>query len=213
MSLAKWARKTRQTVRDFGDAVRQAFRGRLRLIDSGQAVQRVQLDGLAGETLQDVELMQQFGFTSHPPTDTECIVLPLGGVSSHGIIVATENGAYRIKGLAAGEVAVYDQSGSSIVLKQGRLIEIDCDRLSINAPSGVEITAPNVQCSAQLTAMGQINGNGGMAVRGGGGASFTGDIRLTGDFSSTGGVVNNGKNIGSSHTHSETNGSRTGAVV
>lgn len=194
-------------------SIRLAFRGKTAAVQSGGATQRVQIDGLAGETLQSLEQMQQFGFTSHPPPGTDALIVPLGGVSSHGIIVATENGAYRIKGLAAGEVAVYDQSGSSIVLKQGRLIEIDCDRLSINAPSGVEITAPNVQCSAQLTAMGQINGNGGMAVQGGGGASFTGDIRLTGDFSSTGGVVNNGKNIGSSHGHIDSRGDTSQGVL
>ena len=48
-----------------------------------------------------------------------------------------------------------------MVLKKGRIIEIDCETLNIKAPGGVNIDAPNVGCTAQITADGQINGNGG----------------------------------------------------
>ncbi|STZ75574.1 phage baseplate assembly protein V [Bergeriella denitrificans] len=213
MSLSKLAKKTKAVAAGVGDAVRQAFRGKIALVSAGEPVQRVQLSALADETLQDVEHLQQFGFTSHPPEGTEAVIIPLGGATSHGVIVATEHGNYRVKGLAGGEVAVYDQSGSSITLKQGRLIKIDCDKLEIAAPGGVKIDAPNVQCTAQLTAQGQINGNGGMAVQGGSGAKFTGAIEHTGDFANKGKISNNGVDIGAGHKHSETNGAETGGVV
>ncbi|WP_274571550.1 phage baseplate assembly protein V [Neisseria leonii] len=213
MSLMKLAQKTKQAAAGMGSAVRSAFRGKITRIASEEPVQRAQLGGLADEVLQDVEHLQQFGFTSHPPEGTEAVVIPLGGATSHGVIVATEHGSFRIKGLAAGEVAVYDQSGGSITLRQGRLIEIDCDTLNIRAPGGVTVDAPNVQCTAQLTAQGQINGNGGMAVRGGAGASFTGSITHTGDFANTGSISNNGVDIGAGHRHSETNGAETGNVI
>ena len=77
--------------------------------------------------------MQQFGLTSVPPAGTQVVVLPMGGETTHSIVIATENGSFRVKNLQSGEVAVYDESGSSIILKKGRLIEIDCDVLKINA--------------------------------------------------------------------------------
>lgn len=113
--------------------IRQAFRGILHLVKSADNIQKVQASGLSDETLQDVEMMQQFGFTSVPPANTQAVIIPIGGQTSHGIVIATENGSFRVKNLQGGEVAVYDESGSSIVLKKGRLIEIDCDVLKIKA--------------------------------------------------------------------------------
>ena len=102
-------------------AVRQAFRGKLNLVKSADNIQKVQVSGLADETLQDVELMQQFGLTSMPPAGTQVVVLPMGGETTHSIVIATENGSFRVKNLKSGETAVYDESGSTIILKQGRL--------------------------------------------------------------------------------------------
>ena len=72
---------------------------------------------------------------------SDCVVVPLGGKTSHGIIVTTTNGAYRITGLSDGETAVYNADGAKMVLKKGRVIEIDCDKLNIKAPGGVNITS------------------------------------------------------------------------
>lgn len=211
MSLAKLAGKTARAAQAVADGIRLAFRGRLTATQSGGAVQRVQLAGLADETLQDLEQLQQFGFTSHAPAGTQAVVLPLGGGTSHGVVIACENGAFRVQNLQSGEVAVYDQSGSRIVLKQGRLIEIDCDTLHITAAARVKIDSPLVETSEVLTAHGQINGMGGMAVQGGSGTRFTGNIEHSGDFANTGNISNNGKNIGADHTHAET-GTRTAGV-
>ena len=56
-------------------------------------------------------------------------------------------------------------------------------------------------------------GNGGMAVQGGSGAKFTGAIEHDGDFANRGSISNNGVDIGAGHTHVETNGAETGAVI
>lgn len=209
MSLRKLAKQTVQAAQNVSDGIRQAFRGKLTLTQAGEPIQRVQVSGLADETLQDIEQLQQFGFTSHAPADTDVIVIPLGGDTSHGIVIASEHGSFRVKNLQSGEVAVYDESGSSIVLKRGKLIEIDCDTLHIKAKTKIKMDSPLVEASEVLTAQGQINGNGGMAIQGGSGAKFTGDIEHTGDFANTGNISNNGKNIGADHTHGETNGSKT----
>ena len=195
------------------NTVRQAFRGKVARVQAGGGVQKIQVEGLDGETVQDLEHAENFGFTSNPPAGSDCVVVPLGGKTSHGIIVTTTNGAYRITGLSDGETAVYNADGAKMVLKKGRVIEIDCDKLNIKAPNGVNITSEKVECSAVLTAQGQINGNGGMAVQGGSGTTFTGNVDMVGDLNTTGALTNNGKDVGSTHKHTETNGSETGEVI
>lgn len=181
MTLHKLAKRTAQAAKSVSDGIRQAFRGKLTLTQAGEPIQRVQVAGLADETLQDIEQLQQFGFTSHAPANTDVIVIPLGGDTSHGIVIASEHGSFRVKNLQSGEVAVYDESGSSIVLKQGKLIEINCDTLHIKAATQVKIDTPEIKASAVLTAQGQINGNGGLAISGGGGAMVSGSLKATGD--------------------------------
>ena len=195
------------------NTVRQGFRGKVARVQAGGGVQKIQVEGLDGETVQDLEHAENFGFTSNPPAGSDCVVVPLGGKTSHGIIVTTTNGAYRITGLSDGETAVYNADGAKMVLKKGRVIEIDCDKLNIKAPSGVNITSEKVECSAVLTAQGQINGNGGMAVQGGSGTTFTGNVDMVGELDTTGALTNNGKDVGSTHKHTETNGLETGEVI
>lgn len=181
MSLSKLAKRTAQVAQSVSDGIRQAFRGKLTLTQSGEPIQRVQVQGLADETLQEIEQLQQFGFTSHAPANTDVIVIPLGGDTSHGIVIASEHGSFRVKNLQSGEVAVYDESGSSIVLKKGKLIEMDCDTLHIKAKTKIHMESPLVEASQVLTAQGQINGNGGLAISGGSGATVSGSLKATGD--------------------------------
>ncbi|EKA7629025.1 phage baseplate assembly protein V [Salmonella enterica] len=112
--------------------IRQAFRILIGATDSAAAVQRTQAQGIGNENLRGIELFQQYGFTSHPLPGTMGIVLPLGGVSSHSIVIATEHGAYRLKSLNPGEVALYTDEGAKIVLKRGKLIEADCETFRVN---------------------------------------------------------------------------------
>ena len=195
------------------NTVRQGFRGKVARVQAGGGVQKIQVEGLDGETVQDLEHAENFGFTSNPPAGSDCVVVPLGGKTSHGIIVTTTNGAYRITGLSDGETAVYSADGARMVLNKGRVIVMDCNKLNIKAPSGVNITSEKVECSAVLTAQGQINGNGGMAVQGGSGTTFTGNVDMVGDLNTTGALTNNGKDVGSTHKHTETNGLETGEVI
>ncbi|BFU64704.1 phage baseplate assembly protein V [Rodentibacter abscessus] len=199
-----------QKAQNVTNGIRQAFRGILNLVQSADNIQKVQISGLADETLQDVELMQHFGFTSVPPANTQAVIIPIGGQTSHGIVIATENGAFRVKNLQGGEVAVYDESGSSIVLKQGKLIEIDCDTLKIKATNKVAISSPLVETDQVFTAQGQINGNGGMAIKGGSGASFSGNMSQTGGSITTDGdVTASGKSL-INHLHRGDSGGKTG---
>ncbi|MDO9755095.1 phage baseplate assembly protein V, partial [Glaesserella parasuis] len=101
--MRKLAQQAKQRINNAQNSVRSAFRGVLNLVKSSPQIQLSQVSGLADETLQDVELMQHFGLTSVPPAGTQAVVIPLGGKTTHGIIIATENGSFRVKGLKNGE--------------------------------------------------------------------------------------------------------------
>ncbi|MDF0604637.1 phage baseplate assembly protein V [Neisseriaceae bacterium TC5R-5] len=207
-----WNDVDQRIRRAFGN-VRQGFRAVVGLIDSQGEVQTGQLAGLAGEQLQDVELFQHYGYTANPPPGSMAMVLPLGGNSEHSIVIATEHGDFRLKQLKSGEVALYTNEGSKIVLKQGRLIEVECDsfvlnckKWQVNASEQASFSTPQLNTSAQFNAQGQINGNGGLAIQGGSGASVKGSLSTSGD------VVAGGKSL-QGHTHRGDSGGTTSAPL
>ncbi|WP_175948769.1 phage baseplate assembly protein V [Burkholderia pyrrocinia] len=177
--------KVDRRIRNALSKVRLAFRADLTMTASGGNVQFVQANGLAGEELQDNELFQHYGFTSNPLPGTMAIVLPIGGKTAHGIIIATEHGSYRLKSLAPGEVALYTDEGDSIVLNRGRIINVTTQTLNINASKEVNINTPQLNASQQVTVAGTLAANGGMTAQAGsgGGAAvqIAGDAHITGD--------------------------------
>ncbi len=132
--------------------IRLAFRAVINLVNAATHVQFVQGDGFATEKLRDNELFQHYGFTSNPLPGTMAIVLPIGGKTAHGIVIATEHATYRLKGLKSGEVALYTDEGDSIVLKRGRLIEVATETLKINASDHVEMNTPLVKTTGEIQA-------------------------------------------------------------
>lgn len=159
--------------------LRSAFRAVITLIESGAGVQLAQAEGLAGEQVQSAEVFQHYGLTSNPPAGCMAVVLPLGGKTSHGIVIATEHGSYRLQGLQSGEVALYSDEGDSVVLRRGRVIELTTETLRVTAPTGVEFNTPT------LTVTGRIVGQGGLAISGGSGAA----AQIEGSLAVTGGDV------------------------
>lgn len=138
-----------QRIRRYLSGIRLAFRGVITLVKAAGAVQFVQLDGVAGEQLQQNELFQQFGYTSSPPAGTMAVVLPIGGKTAHGIIIATEHGTYRLKNLASGETAIYNKWGDYVALKADR-------RMEVVSSVAVDITSPTVNMSGNLNVDGNI---------------------------------------------------------
>lgn len=197
--------------------VRLAFRTRLTRVNSAGPLQTFQAKGLADESLQDSELFQHYGFTSNPLPGAMAIVIPLGGRTSHSVVIATEHATYRLQELKPGEVALYTDEGAKIVLKRGRLIETDCDEFRVNckqfvvnAEEKADFNTPMVTASEQVTAQSQITGNGGMAIKGGAGVSFEGNVTQTGGGYSTDGDINAGGTTLKRHHHDGDSGGPTG---
>lgn len=103
-------------------------------------IQRVQLKALAGESMDDVEHYQNFGFTSNPPKGSEGIMVSLGGNRENAVIIALEHRAKRLKDLAAGESAVYDAFGNYLKFKANGNQEHKIKKLKIENDSDELIT-------------------------------------------------------------------------
>ncbi|UXC35166.1 phage baseplate assembly protein V [Cupriavidus gilardii] len=166
-------------------AIRQTFRGVIGRVNSSPAVQLVQAEGLAGEALQDNELMQHYGLTSNPPPGTMAVIVPVGGKTSHGIIIATEHGQYRLKGLKSGEVALYTDEGDAVHLRRGRVVEVTTDIFRVNASTMVDFNTPKVRAAKEVLAEGKMTGKGGLEVSGGDGTKVNGSLHATVDVTAS----------------------------
>lgn len=120
-------------------------RGVVKLINDSLKMQEVQITLLADEVKADVERFQNYGLTSHPLPGAEAAVMFVGGSRDHGMVIAIDDRRYRLKGLAAGEVALYDDLGQKVHLKR--------DMIDVDSPTKIKATAPNVEiiASAKVT--------------------------------------------------------------
>ena len=113
----------------------------VQLVDDGEGLQVVQLSVLDGETRDGLERVQNYGFTSRPKAGAEAAVVFVGGRRDHGLVVAVDDRRYRLKGLADGEVAVYSETGSSVVLKADGTIQVDAQgAVNINSDAMSDVT-------------------------------------------------------------------------
>jgi phage baseplate assembly protein V len=94
------------------------------LVKDSTGIQTCQLAILAGEIRDDVERLQEFGFSSVPLPGAEAVVVFAGGNRDHGIIVGVEDRKYRPTGMAAGEVQLYSAFGAKIYLKADGAVEV-----------------------------------------------------------------------------------------
>lgn len=196
-------------VRGITQTARQAFRGVLSGTNSAQSYQSAQVEGLDDEVIQDAELYQHFGFTSNPPAGTKAIVIPLHGLTSHSVIIATENGNFRVQALKSGETCIYNQSGASITLRNGRVIDIDCDAFNIKtkhytciAETHVTTSSGGITLDTPMTAI-----TGGLSAGFGGNArsSYTASFNM--NISALDGVFGGLSFLG--HKHKDSNNGDT----
>lgn len=125
-------------------------RGVVALVNDDSKIQTIQSTFLANETRDGIERFQQYGFTGVPLAGAEAIAVFLNGARDNPIIICVDDKRYRLKGLAGGEVALYTDEGDSIILKRGNNIEINTQTLTVNAPAGMTVNAPFINCTGDI---------------------------------------------------------------
>jgi len=129
-----------------------ALRSTVVLVNSANKMQRLQIKMLGGEAKENIEHFEPYGFTSHPKSGAEGITLFFNGDRSHGVTVVVADRRYRLQGLADGEVALHDDRGQKVHLKQtGILIETSLD---------FEVRAANIKLHATTSYKFDVNGQG-----------------------------------------------------
>lgn len=96
----------------------------IKAVNDDAQIQELRISALAGETMDRVARMQEFGFSSNPPAGSEGIILALGANRENLVMIATENRNVRIKNLASGEMVIYTDDGTYLYLKKSGQVEL-----------------------------------------------------------------------------------------
>lgn len=111
----------------------------LTAISDSPNIQLCNVNLLADETKDQVEVFNHFGFSSNPPPGSEGIMLSIGGNREHGVIVAHEHRDHRYKDLPSGDSILYNKNGKYIWIK-GNDIEMLLSKIKIENDSHEAIT-------------------------------------------------------------------------
>jgi len=91
-------------------------------LNAASKCQMLQVELMPGEPKENMEHLEPYGFTSAPQTGAEGFALFPDGDRSHGVILMVSDRRYRIKGLAAGEVSLYDDQGQSVTITRAGIV-------------------------------------------------------------------------------------------
>jgi len=107
----------------------------------------LKLTALQAETLDGVELMQDYGFASRPLAGAEAVIASVMGERAGSVCVATEDKRYRPQDLKAGESILFDDQGQMVAIRRGYIEVISGQKVKVTAPS-VEVIATDVTITA-----------------------------------------------------------------
>lgn len=160
-------------IRDLSNRVMMMFaRGVVRRVTDTNGRQQLQVELLKDELRDDIEHMQNYGFTSHAKGGDVAVAF-IGGNREQGIVLAVDDRRYRLV-LQAGEVAMYDDLGNKVELLR--------DMIKVTAVQHAEVVAPTIKLIGEI--------------------ELVGNVKIQGNIDSTGMITNNGKRVDSTHTHS-----------
>lgn len=132
-------------------------RGRVRVIDDSTPAQTLQVQLGADETKDGLPRIAEYGFTSNPPPGTDALVVFLAGERTNGVVVGTNNQQFRMRNLASGEVAIYDNRGRFVLL----------------SAAGIHVQGADSPITAETTSDVTATAGGNVTVQAGGRANVT----------------------------------------
>lgn len=130
------------------------------LVSDAAKFQALQITMMADQTPDDVERFQTYGHTSVPHPGAEGLALAVGGSTGHTVVICVDDRRYRMVGLQAGEVALYDDLGHKVHLTRDGIV-IDGagqDIRFINTPT-VRVEA-DLYVTGEIVATGDVTGAG-----------------------------------------------------
>ena len=147
--MAPFARRLRLMV---GRAVITAIN------DSGK-IQSAQVKLLDGEIRDGVEVLHDYGFMSNAPGRPEGLYFSVGADRDHGAMICVASRQHRLKKLAPGESAIYDDLGQKVHLTRDGividgvglpLIIKNAPTVTITADTKVRIETPRLECTGDI---------------------------------------------------------------
>lgn len=119
----------------------------------GGKTQTWQIETANGEIVENAKHLEQYGITSHAPEGSETLIFNVQGSRTNNIVLNIGSRELRFKALNEGEVAIYDNSGNLIHLKNGGNMELI-------APQSVIIKAQTAIVDAGSVELGGVGGKG-----------------------------------------------------
>ena len=103
----------------------------LTLVDDALPLQKVQITILDGEVHDQVERLQNFGFSAVPLAGARGVTLSVGGDRAHQVIVAVDDGRHRPKSMQPGESAMYNSHGVTLKFLADGSAVLVCTQLQV----------------------------------------------------------------------------------
>lgn len=177
------SKTVKNVVKGMLAANRPAFSVTVKSSNVSTENQTLQIEGLEGEALPDLEYLQHYGQASRPPNGMQGVAIPLGGKTSHAVVVAVQGDRVMVGKLAPGEAIQYSSAGGFIHSKADGTHEIHGD----------------VKIIGKLTTTESVNAGT--------------DVVATNDVKDKGGAYSMGamREVHDVHDHPETNNDKTGS--
>lgn len=122
-------------------------------------LQVLQLQVLAGETKDGVELFEPYGHTGVALPGAESVVAFLDGGRTHAVALVQTDRRYRPTDLQPGEVALYNHEGTRVVLRNGGKVEV-LAATEVKVITGKVILQADVDIIGNAVFTGTVTANG-----------------------------------------------------
>lgn len=138
----------------------QAVRGVVVAVGDGAEAQTVDVETHEGIVRGGVEVLQPFGIASRAPDGAVTVVLAMGGDQGDMLALPPACPSSRFGALQPGETVIYNADGDRVHIRLGGTIEIKASaKVKVEAPE-VEITAPTVTITGDVTLNGTLTATG-----------------------------------------------------
>ncbi|MFV0626168.1 MAG: phage baseplate assembly protein [Alphaproteobacteria bacterium] len=122
--------------------------GAVKLVKGGKT-QSLQLETMGAEVLDNAKFLEPYGLTVSPLPGSESLVVNVTGNPFNNVVLVVGNREVRLKDLGAGQVALYDASGTNILLGNDNSITVTASKKVKIITKAAEIEAETAKITAQ----------------------------------------------------------------